>query len=336
MSQVNVNTTKLSKYVIIKIRIRLHNQVRNLFMDIRQLVTYVQVINLKSFSKASEKLFMTQPTVTNQIQKLEEELGVILLNRNSREITPTEPGISFYNYASQIISLKEEAIYKINSYKGKIQGVLQVYCSSIPSQYILPYMIKAFKDKYPDVGFKIQQTDSKVVCEKIKEGYSDFGIIGFPIKCNNIECSKLMEDKLILALPKSYKNKFSPCSNISLDELTEIPLILREEGSGSRYMAEQQLLCHGISVDKLNISIQANNNDIIKRLINLGLGGSIISYLAVKDEIKRGEIIPVNIEGIDLNRNFYFIWHKKRFLSPLSKTFKEYMLRYAAEIYIPS
>jgi Transcriptional regulator len=305
-------------------------------MDFRQLITYVQVINLKSFSKASEKLYMTQPTVTNQIQKLEEELGVTLLNRNCREITPTEPGISFYSYAAEMINLKEAAIYQLNSYKGKIEGIVEICTSSIPAQYILPCIIKDFKALYPHVCFKIQQTDSKNVCEKIKEGYSNFGVAGFDFKCKNIECTKLMGDNLVLALPKSYEDRFSHYDNISLEELLTIPIILREEGSGSRYMVEEELLKQGISIDQLNISAAVNNNNTIKRLINLNFGGSFMSYLAVKGDISRGEIIPVNIAGMDLKRNFYFVCHKKRFLSPLSNAFKEFVLKSAENMDIPS
>lgn len=235
-----------------------------------------------------------------------------------------------------MINLKEEAVYKLSLYKGKIEGELEICSSSIPSQYILPYIIKDFKALYPDVCFKIKQTDSKIVLDKIKEGYSDFGVIGFDCKSKNIECTKLMGDNLVLALPKLYKDRYIPYDNISLEELLTIPIILREEGSGSRYMVEAELLKQGILIDRLNITGEANNNNTIKRLIRLSLGGSFMSYLAVKEEIKRGEIIPVNIAGMDLKRNFYLICHKKRFLSPLSNAFKEFVLRNGHNLDKPS
>lgn len=295
-------------------------------MDFKQLTTFIEIVNLKSFSKASKKMYLTQPTVTNHIQKLEEELGVLLLDRNGREITLTDSGALFYNYAQEMINLKDIATYHLDSYKSKIEGIIEINTSSIPSQYILPYFIKDFKSHYPRVCFKIKQTDSKKVYDLIKEGYINFGIVGAKYHCENIEYAKLMEDRLVLALPPSYKDVFSPYDTISLQELTELPHILREEGSGSRYLIEKELSRVGISPKKLNITAEVSDNDTIKRMIKLNIGTSFISEFAIKEEIETGSIIPVEVSGLVLERTFYFVCHKKRFLSPLYNTFKEFIL----------
>ncbi len=295
-------------------------------MDFKQLTSFIEIVNLKSFSKASAKLYLTQPTVTNHIQKLEEELGVTLLNRTGREVTPTEPGFLFYNYAQEMVNLKASATYKLNAYKSKIQGTIEINSSSIPAQYILPYIIKDFKDIYPDVFFKINQTDSKEVINSIKEGYSNFGIVGAKYNMKNVEYKELMEDRLVLALPSAYGAKFSPFDTINLTTLVNIPLILREEGSGSRYMIEAELLKLETSIKDLKIVTQSTNNDTIKKMIELNIGASFISELAIKKEISNGTIIPVEVSGMNLKRNFYFVCHNKRFLSPLSNTFKDFIL----------
>ncbi|WP_461205447.1 selenium metabolism-associated LysR family transcriptional regulator [Clostridium sp. DL1XJH146] len=297
-------------------------------MDFKQLTSFIEIVNLKSFSKASAKLYLTQPTVTNHIQKLEEELDVILLNRTGREVTPTEPGSLFYNYAQEMVNLKASATYKLNAYKSKIQGNIEINSSSIPSQYILPYIIKDFKFLYPDVFFKINQTDSKNVINSIKDGYSNFGIVGAKYNIKNVEYTELMEDRLVLALPSTYADKFSPFDTINLNQLESIPLILREEGSGSRYMIEEELLKLGTSFKNLKIVTQTSNNDTIKKMIELNIGASFISQLAIKKEISSRTIIPVEISDMNLKRNFYFVCHNKRFLSPLSKTFKDFVLDY--------
>lgn len=295
-------------------------------MDFKQLLTFIEVVNLKSFSKASKKMYLTQPTVTNHIQKLEEELAIILFDRNGREITLTDSGSIFYNYAQEMINLKDTAIYHLDSYKSKIEGTIEINTSSIPSQCILPFFIKEFKSLYPGVCFKIKQTRSKKVHDLIKEGYINFGIVGAKYNCENIEYTKLMEDRIVLALPPSYKDIFSPYDTISLQKLTELPLILREEGSGTRYLIEKNLSTVGISPKTLNVIAEVSNNDTIKKMIELDIGTSFISQLAIKDEIETGSIIPIEVSGLVLERNFYFVCHKKRFLSPLYNAFKDFVL----------
>lgn len=295
-------------------------------MDFKQLITFIEIVNLKSFSKASKKMFLTQPTVTNHIQRLEEELGIVLFDRNGREITLTDSGSIFYNYAQEMINLKDTATYHLDSYKSKIEGIIEINSSSIPAQYILPYFIKDFKSHYPGVCFKIKQTDSKKVHNLLREGFVNFGIIGAKYNCENIEYTKLIEDRLVLALPPSYKDVFSPYDTISLQKLSNLPLILREEGSGSRYLIEKDLYRVGISSKKLNIVGEVSDNETIKKMIKLSIGTSFISELAIKEEIETGSIIPVEVSGLVLERNFYFVCHKKRFLSPLNNTFKEFVL----------
>ena len=248
-----------------------------------------------------------------------------MLNRSGREITPTEPGSLFYNYAQEMVNLKDSAIYKLSSYTSKIEGAIDINSSSIPAQYILPYIIKDFKALYPDVFFKINQTDSKEVINSIKDGFINFGIVGAKYSIKNLEYTELMQDKIVLALPASYATNISPFTTISLENLLNFPLIMREEGSGSRYMIEKELLKSGIEMKQLKIVTESTNNDAIKKMIELEIGASFISELAIKKEISTGSIVPVEVSGMNLKRNFYFVCHSKRFLSPLSKTFKEFI-----------
>ncbi|GAA0182731.1 selenium metabolism-associated LysR family transcriptional regulator [Clostridium sediminicola] len=295
-------------------------------MDFKQLITFIEIVNLKSFSKASKKMFLTQPTVTNHIQRLEEELGIVLFDRNGREITLTDAGFIFFNYAQEMVNLKDTAIHHLNSYKSKIEGTIEINSSSIPAQYILPYFVKDFNSHYPGVSFRIKQTDSKKVHNLLKEGFINFGIIGARYNYENIEYTKLIEDRLVLALPPSFKDIFSPYDTIDLQKLSTLPLILREEGSGSRYLIEKNLKEIGFAAKKLNIISEVSSNEAIKKMIKLNIGSSFISELAIKEEIETGSIIPVEVSDLVLERNFYFICHKKRFLSPLNNTFKDFVL----------
>lgn len=113
-------------------------------MDFRQLETFIEVANLKSFSRAAEKLYITQPTVTNHIQNLEKELGTLLINRSGKNISLTEAGSLLYEYAINIINTCEMAKFDLASYKGRIQGHINIYSSSVPRKHILPNIMVSF------------------------------------------------------------------------------------------------------------------------------------------------------------------------------------------------
>ena len=136
-------------------------------MDLKQLETFVEVAKLKSFSKAADRLFITQPTVTNHIQNLEKELGSVLINRMGKTISLTKSGTLLYKNAMEILNAVEMTKFELDSFKGSIQGKLDIISSSVPRKYLLPGLIHNFLQKYPDVTFSISNNDSKDVVSKI-------------------------------------------------------------------------------------------------------------------------------------------------------------------------
>lgn len=299
-------------------------------MEFRQLETFVEVVNLKSFSKAAEKLFITQPTVTNHIQNLEKELDTILLNRLGKQISLTDPGKLLYKYAVNILNSCEMAKFDLASFKGKIQGHLHIYSSSIPRKYILPKIIKGFLEIYPDVEFTIGDKDSKKVIKDILNGETDFGILGAKYPSNNIEYIDLLQDKLVLVTPnrEEYPENFS---TISRDIVFKEKLIFREEGSGTRAIVENILKNAGISMDKLNVIGYVEDIETTKELISLGVGVSFISKKAIMDDLDKERFKAFYLEELDFQRKFYFAYHKNRQLSPLSDTFMKYILKYVED-----
>jgi len=297
-------------------------------MDLRQLETFVEVASLKSFSKAAKKLFLTQPTITNHIQNLEKEVGTILINRQGKGISLTDAGNVLFEYALNIINMRNTAYYKLSDYKGKIQGTLEISSSSIPKQYILPNILKSFVSKFPQVSFNINKSDSKNVIEDILEGYSDFGLVGAKYNNKNLEYIKIADDKLVVAVQNNEHYPFEPYTEIDLDFLLKENLILREEGSGTRLSFENYLKLQKINLSNLNIKAFIDDNETIKSFIKMGMGISIISLLSLESEIKTGTIKPYLIKDFNNNRSFYFVYHNKRHLSPLAQAFKEFMEKY--------
>lgn len=296
-------------------------------MDLRQLESFVEVASLKSFSKAANKLYLTQPTITNHIQNLETELGTVLINRHGKTISLTEAGSILFEYALNIINLINTAEYKLSDYNGKIQGTLDISSSSIPKMYILPKLIKEFSTKYPAVIFNINMKDSNNVIENILNGYSDFGLVGAKYENKNLEYIKIIEDRIVVAVPNN-KYKLKSYSEVDFDFILNEKIILREKGSGTRLVFENYLNTKNINLKKLNIIAYLDDNETIKSFITEGIGISFMSLLSITDEIKKGLIKPFFINDFKQSRSFYFVFHKKRHLSPVAQAFKNFFENY--------
>ncbi len=294
-------------------------------MEIRQLQTFVYVVQLKSFSKVAEKLFLTQPTITSHIQSLEKELGVVLLNRSSKEITLTKGGQILYEYALNILDLKDKALFSLDTYKERIKGSLTLAASSIPEQYVLPELMLEFRKSYPDVIFDIKHYSSREAIDKIEKYDIEFGMVGTKIEHSKLSFVDLMEDQLVVIAPNHWKSIESP---ITMEKLVTLPIILREEGSGTRIQFENTLQQSGYSLEDLNIVCYLQSSEAIKEAVKKGLGISIISEKAIKTEKHFNLLQVIPLKDLKITRNFYFIYHKNRALSPLSDTFKKFVLDY--------
>lgn len=300
-------------------------------MDFRQLETFVEIVNCKSFSKAAQKLYLTQPTVTSHIQNLENELGTFLLNRSGKTVTPTEAGELLYKYAIDIINMRNMAEFDLSAYKGKIQGHLEISSSSIPRHYVLPILLKHFTDKYPNVTFSLTDFDSKKAVESIIDGFTDFGIIGAKFHTPQLEYIDLIEDKLFAVVPNTAEYPWEKYKELDISFLMDKRIILREKGSGTRELLENKLKEQGLDIESLNIVAYIEDIEAIKKFIELGIGISFISERAIKKEVDMGILKPYSIKGLDLSRKFYFVFHKKRKLSPLSLTFKNFVIDYISK-----
>lgn len=297
-------------------------------MDLRQLETFIEVVKEKSFSKAADKLFITQPTVTNHIQNLEKELATLLLNRQGKCITLTDSGNLLYKYAISIINSIEMARFDLSAFQGKIQGQLDIKSSSVPRKYLLPQLIHSFNNIYPGVTFNISNDDSREVVNKVLKGETDFGIVGTRIDSNNLIYIDIMEDNLVLVTPNNFISRSNINATITWDQLLEEKFIFREEGSGTRHIIVKEFENNSISINQINIVAYVQDSETIKKLITTGVGVSFLSEKDVVDDIKLGHLKCFKVIGADFIRKFYFVYHKNRQLSPLGETFKNHILEY--------
>ena len=291
-------------------------------MQIKQLEAFVQVIRLKSFSKAAESIFLSQPSISAYVSSLEDELGVTLIIRSTKEICATEAGKRLYAYANEILSTLERAERDIKSMQTEVSGNLSIAASTVPSQYIIPEIFSKMSQKYDGLKFKLYQADSREVVSKIENFDAELGVVG--TKTSSQKCSfyPFVEDRLVLITPNNERYASFPHMNLSM--LFKERFILREEGSGTLQETESFLKKYGKSSHELNTICELGSTESVKQAVCEGLGVSFVSRLAALDYEKMGKIRMFDLDEESLIRKFYIAYHKERPFSPAARAFIDF------------
>jgi len=297
-------------------------------MDFRQIEAFVYVVRFRSFSKAADAIYLTQPTVSSHIGTLEKELGLKLIDRSGKEIEPTSAGKIFYEYASNLINIRDNAVFTLNKFSKKVEGKVEIAASTVPAEYLLPKLMLGFRNLYNNINFSVDQFDSNQVVNALLEKKYELGMVGTVIENSKLEYHKLAEDKLVLAVPCNKKFSTINPVTLSFEAIRDENFIYRESGSGTRLEFEKIFMKHGISPSSIRIAAQFNSIDAIKQAVSQGLGVSIMSYVSIEDYVNFGRIKAFDIEDFDLKRAFYIVTHKKRPLSPVNSVFLKYVMDY--------
>lgn len=293
-------------------------------MDLRQLEIFCKVIELGSFSKAGEAIYLTQPTISEHIKSLEDHLGARLLDRMGREVIPTKAGEILYRYAKKILELRVEAEHVLENFLGKIAGEITIGGSNIPGEYVLPYLLSKFKDNYPNISICLRIGDTKEIIDQVLDSRIEIGIVGAKIQDRRLQYSEFIKDELILVVP--YSHPWKSKTSIKPEELKDQPYIARERGSGTRMTIEKALHDIGINLNTLNVIAEMGSTEAIRQGIKAGIGASILSKRAVEDELKLKMLREVRIQGLEFIRNFYIVFHKGRTKSPLLEAFIDFLM----------
>ncbi|CEN75793.1 LysR family transcriptional regulator [[Clostridium] sordellii] len=296
-------------------------------MDLKQLEVFVAVAKYNSFSKAAKELFLTQPTVSAHIQNLEKNLDTVLVNRNNKVITLTKAGEILYEHAIYILNNCKKAIYDIKEYSGKIEGVIDIACSSIPETYILPDFLKNFYSDYPNVKFSISRYDSQDAISEILNERISFGFVGSKVNNKQVEYIDLIDDELVLITPFDLIIE-NEDNYIDLDKLSDLKFIMRKDGSGTQSLLINKLKSHKIPINNLDTIAYVESNESIKEMVKLGLGVSFVSYTSVIDYINLRKVRYYKVKNLNFDRKFYFIYSKKKTFTPLEYKFLDGVFDY--------
>lgn len=277
-------------------------------MNLKQLEAFVQVSESGSFSKAAKELFLTQPTISAHISSLEKELNVRLFIRNTKEVSLSDDGKDLYRYAKQITDLEkaiEERFY-MDSDDGK--HVITIAASTIPAQYLLPKVLMCYRERYPKEQIKIMETDSSEVVTQVVDHMVDVGFTGTVLEKKHCKYIPFYKDELAVITPDTPEYRILKEQNRDdIDWIKRKPLILREEGSGTRKEAEKQLKNAEISMEALDIVASIANQETIKKSVKQGMGITVLSRLAAEDE---DGLLIFPIPGADEGRDINLVYNK--------------------------
>ena len=268
--------------------------------DIKQIRSFLEVVNEKSFTNASRNLKMSQASISHQIGQVEKMLGVKLIYRSSQDFSLTNDGRIFVKFCNKI--MKEIDGLKSELQSGTFGGVVNIISSSIPGAYILPQVLSSFKKKENEgIYFKLEIGNSREAIEKIKLGEADLAIVGREIRHPSLTYKKILEDQVVLVAWKGYSG------SVKAADIKNIPLILRESGSGTKIAAESYLQGMDIIPSELNVVMECSSPEGIKEAVIKGLGLSFISRLAVEEDVKAGKLQIVDIKGLNIKRDFFLV-----------------------------
>ena len=287
-------------------------------MDFKQIEAFVNVVRYKSFSKAADATFFTQPTISTHIRNLEKELGVKLLDRKSRTVEMTPQGNQFYKYAVEMINARSLAIDAINAGVENLSGILEIQASSIPGVTFLPGLLAGFRNEHDGVQYYVSVSDTQTVVDNISERIGEIGFVGEDVSSSAIECVKVASDRSVLISPLSS----GIGAEVSLSEVAQHPFIWRETGSATRKSFEKAALEAGFEKDAFEVAALVDDMDAIVRSVEAGLGVAIISEQIAS--ALGGRVNVSEIKDFNEARSFFMIRLKNMSLSPAAEAFAEY------------
>ncbi len=288
-------------------------------LDYHKLKIFKTVADTGSFSKAAELLFLSQPTVTLQIKKIENYLGVVLFKRDKKKVTLTEAGEVLYRYASKIIEdylLLEEGVSNL---KEGLQKRITVGASTTIGEFLLPDIVSTFIQKHK-IHFNLFIGNSKEIEEGILSKTFFIGLIEDEINSTKFEKIPFYSDEIILI--SSYKTEIP--DQIDIENLEKYPFIFREKGSGTRNIVEKYLKGKGITIIP---ALEVSSSKAIAKIVENTDYLAFISKLVVNEEIKKKKLKQIKIKNVEIKRDFYILTQKNIRLPQLEKEFLKEILK---------
>lgn len=284
--------------------------------NLRQLQLFCKVVELKSITKASIELDITQPAISIQLKKLQNNFETPLIEIIGKQLHITDFGTAFYHQAKEILKQVEEFKYTLESYSGILSGKLKISTVST-GKYIMPFYLKKFLDLHQKIDLRLDVSNRKQVIVDLMNHEIDFALVSVLPNEKDFEEEILMKNPLYLIGPKK-----SLIKNSAIEQLNEYPLIYREEGSGTRLVMQRHFEQINFSP---KIKMELTSNEAVKQAVIAGLGYSMLSLLSIKNELKQKELEIIPDTKMRVRSQWRLIWLKKKKLTPIAEAFISYI-----------
>ncbi|MFC2036392.1 LysR substrate-binding domain-containing protein [Chloroflexota bacterium] len=292
-------------------------------MNLDHLRTLVSIVEHGSLSAAARAKHISQPAVTKQVQRMEAEMGSALLMRGpKRQVEQTPAGERVLAFARQTLASFEALERELAALKTVEQGTLALAASTIPGEYILPRLLAAFRVAYPQVEVQMTISDTADVASRLLADEADVGVIGSATWRLGLHLERLVVDEIILAVPPNHP--FAGRVKVAVDELCGQPLILREEGSGTRRSVEAALEAAGLGLPQDSPALVLGSTQAILQAVAQGLGVGFVSARASAQAQAEGHLACVGLEGVDLRRDLCLAYMPQRAGDPLVAHFMDF------------
>ncbi|MBZ4642878.1 MAG: LysR family transcriptional regulator, transcriptional activator of the cysJI operon [Deferribacteres bacterium] len=294
-------------------------------MDFKQIEAFVYVAKYKSFSKAAEKLLLSQPTISTHINTLEEELNVKLFDRLSKEVVLTEVGQVLFPYAVDMIDLRERSHEAVKEFLNEVSGSLRIGSSTIISEIVIPKLLSEFKKEFPKTYFNFDVGNSQTMVQRVADGVLDLALVTRKIPKKDLDYRLFIKDKIVLGVYQGHP--FYTRDSIFLDEIMNEPFIVRDIGSGTRAAVELALKQKGYDFESLNSVATFRTTHAVIQGIKSKLGIGFISEMAIQKEVCSGEIKGVTITDLMVEKDIFLVYSKKKSNKKLLKQFIDFAFK---------
>lgn len=296
-------------------------------MDFKQIEAFVYVAKYKSFSKAAEKLLLSQPTVSTHINTLEEELSVKIFDRLSKEVVLTEVGQLLYPYAVDMIDLRDRAHEAVKEFLNEVSGNLRIGSSTILSEILMPKIIYEFKQNFPKTFFSLDVGNSQNIVQRVSDGVLDLGLVTRKIPKKDLDYKIFLKDKIVLGVYEGHP--FYKRDSVFLDEILNESFIVRDIGAGTRTAVDLALKQKGYDIDSLRAVANFRTSHSVIQGIKSKIGIGFISEMAINKEICSGEVKGIAITDLMVEKEIYLVYNKQKSNKKLLKQFIEFSLNFS-------
>lgn len=284
-------------------------------MDFDQLETFLEVARHLSFSRAAEKRFRTQPAISAQIRAIEEEVGAKLLDRSGGKVSVTAAGKVFQRYAEESLAARKAVIAAVAEMERVPRGEIIVAANEGTCLHVLPEVFAEFKKQYPAVAVNIDRSESSEILESVIENSVDFGVVALPVNDNRLTVVQIHRDELVAIAAQNHP--LAKLKSASLESVAKYPLLMPEHGR-TRDALEQ--LYHERKF-KLNISMELDSSELLKRFVAAGVGVGFIARSNVEQDVKAGTLAAIAISDATVPRDLALVFRKDKALSRAALAF---------------